>query len=87
MSEQGQHGPYWLKKPRIGLNRDRPKRLGSAEEAETWLGRTGGEPEGRWTILLEGIILGVSVSSSLMSIEVLVSTSVSPLTSYIKSSH
>ena len=38
-------------------------------------------------IFLEGIILGVSVIISFMSIEVLVSTSVSPLMTCIKSAH
>ena len=38
LSEQGQHGPYWLKKPRTGLDGEQSVMSGSAEEVGSRIG-------------------------------------------------
>ena len=65
--EQAQHGPDRLKKPGAGSDRDlsaRPDRWGAGRPLRQ--------------IFLEGILLGVSVSSSFMRIKVQVSTFLNP---------
>ena len=67
VEKQAQHGPDRMNKLRAESDEDqsaRPDRRGAGRPLRP--------------IFLEGILLGVSVSSSFMSIEVLVSTSVSP---------
>ena len=69
-------GSDWLKKPRARSNEDRSARL-------DWRGAR--MPFG--PIFLIGIFLGVSDSSSFRSIEVLLSTYVSPFKELYKSAH
>ena len=78
LSEQAQLGPDRMETDRLSPDRLKKPRAGSNEDRSVKLDRWGTDRPLGPIFLVIGIILGVNISSSFMSIEAHVSTSISP---------